>query len=193
MSLRFLANAAFYYRLATVYSASEIVMDIEITPLAKDLYQDLFKFEQYNWDYFAQTIGARPDSYRHYDSFVGTQNDILQQQAKSDIAFYLIYQRGKLVGRINLRDISSSEANLGYRICQSACGKGIATAAVGNMLTIAPQLGIKRIHAVVSETNPASEKVLLKNGFEYSYTENDAVSLNDTMINIRHFYKLIAD
>ncbi|SUD92015.1 GNAT family N-acetyltransferase [Psychrobacter phenylpyruvicus] len=167
-------------------------MEIEVTPLAKNSYQDLFKFEQDNWDYFAQIVGARPDSYRNYDSFVRTQNDILQQQAKGDIAFYLIYQQSKLVGRINLRDIRSAEANLGYRICQSAGGKGIATLAVDKIINIAPQLEIKRINAIVSETNPASEKVLLKNGFEYSQTENEAVSLNDTMINIKHFYKLLA-
>lgn len=166
-------------------------MDIKITPLAKNSYQDLFKFEQDNWDYFSGIVGARPDSYRNYDSFVRVQNDILQQQAKGDIAFYLIYQQDKLVGRINLRDIRNGKANLGYRICQSASGIGIATLAVDKIVNIAPQLAIKRINAVVSETNPASEKVLLKNGFQYSHTENNAVMLNDIMINIRHFYKLL--
>lgn len=167
-------------------------MDIEVKPLSKNVYQDLFKFEHHNWDYFAQTVGVRPDIYRNYDSFVLAQNDTLQEQAEGDIAFYVIYQQDKLVGRINLRDISSSSANLGYRICQSAVGKGIATLAVKRVIDIAPQIGIKRIHAVVLENNPASEKVLLKNGFEYSHTENDAVSLNDTINTIKHFYKLVA-
>lgn len=103
----------------------------------------------------------------------------------------MIYQQDKLVGRINLRDIRNGKANLGYRICQSASGIGIATLTVDKIINIAPQLAIKRINAVVSETNPASEKVLLKNGFQYSHTENNAVMLNDIMINIRHFYKLL--
>ena len=167
------------------------IMDIKIIPLSKNAYQDLFKFEQYNWNYFTQTVGERPDSYRNYNSFICTQNDILQEQAKGDIAFYVIYQQDKLVGRINLRDIRSSKANLGYRICQSAVGKGIATLAVKKIIAIAIQIGIKQINAVVSETNPASEKILLKNGFEYSHAENEAVSLNDIMISIKHFYKLL--
>lgn len=166
-------------------------MDIEVIPLSENVYQDLFKFEQYNWNYFAQKVGERPDSYRHYDSFISDQEDVLQEQAKGGIAFYVIYQHDKLVGRINLRDISNSNASLGYRICQSEGGKGIATLAVKKIIAVAIQIGIKRINAVVSETNSASEKVLLKNGFKYSHTENEAVNLNDTMISVKHFYKLL--
>ena len=45
--------------------------------------------------------------------------------------------------------------------------------------------------SVVSETNSASEKILRKNEFKYSHTEYDAVYLNDTIINLKHFYKLL--
>ena len=166
-------------------------MNLTVIPLSKKVYQDLFEFEQYNWDYFAQTVGSRPDTYRQYDSFVCAQEDVLQEQADGDIAFYVIYQQDKLVGRVNLRDIRNNNASLGYRICQSAAGKGIATFAVKKIIDIATQMGLKQIHAVVSETNYASEKILRKNEFEYSYTEYDTVSLNDTMINLKHFYKLL--
>lgn len=167
-------------------------MAITIIPLSENAYKDLFEFEQYNWDYFADTIGARPATYRDYDSFVLAQEEILQEQANGDIAFYLIYLEGKLVGRINLRNIKSGYASLGYRICQSSVGKGIATSALKEIVAVAVPLDIKRINAMVSETNAASEKVLLKNDFNYSHTENKAVCLNGKRINIKHFYKIIA-
>ncbi|MEN6669164.1 GNAT family N-acetyltransferase [Psychrobacter sp. B38] len=166
-------------------------MNITVVPLSEKVYQDLFSFEQYNWDYFAQTVGARPDTYRYYESFLCAQEDLLQEQANGDIAFFVIYQQDKLIGRINLRDIRDNNASLGYRICQSAVGKGIATLAVKKIIDIAIQMGIKRINAVVLETNYSSEKVLRKNEFEYSHTEDGDKSLNATIINLKHFYKLI--
>lgn len=167
-------------------------MDITVIPLSEKVYQDLFEFEQYNWDYFAQTVGARPDTYRHYDGFLHVQKDILQEQADGQIAFFVIYQQDKLIGRINLRDIRNNSASLGYRICQSAVGKGVATLAVKKIIDIARQMGIKRMNAVVLETNAPSEKVLRKNGFEYLPTKNDVRRLNDTCIPLKHFYKQIA-
>lgn len=75
-------------------------------------------------------MGAKPDTYRHYDSFLRTQNDILQEQADGSVALYVIYRQDKLVGRVNLRDIRANNASLGDRIRQSAVGKGVAIFAV---------------------------------------------------------------
>ena len=75
-------------------------------------------------------MGARPDIYRHYDSFLRTQDDILQEHADGSVALYIIYQQDKLVGRVNLRAIRDNNASLGDRIWQSAVGKGLATFAV---------------------------------------------------------------
>lgn len=165
--------------------------DLTIKPLSANDYEALFDFEQRNWDYFKQAVGARPDTYRKYDSFCDVQSEIMQKQADGTIAFYLIYQEDKVVGRINLRDIQKGCANLGYRICESVIRQGIASFAVKQILQIAKQRGVTRLNAQVADTNLASEKVLHKNGFKYSHTEVEAVSLNDTMINLKHFYKMI--
>lgn len=73
------------------------------------------------------------------------------------------------VGNIGLHpkdDIYRASAELGYFISEEFWGRGIASAAIGQMVTYGfNKLNLVRIEAGVFHVNPASMKVLEKNGF----------------------------
>lgn len=74
-----------------------------------------------------------------------------------------------VVGRINLNTIvrgASQSASLGYWLAEAAGGRGIATAAVRDIVRIAfGELGLHRIQADTLVHNGASQRVLERNGF----------------------------
>jgi len=76
---------------------------------------------------------------------------------------------GAVVGRINLNTIvrgASQSASLGYWLAQAAGGRGIATAAVREIVRVAfGELGLHRIQADTLVHNGASQRVLERNGF----------------------------
>jgi [ribosomal protein S5]-alanine N-acetyltransferase len=82
----------------------------------------------------------------------------------------VIEEDGRIVGRITLSGIergAAQSADLGYWVAQDANGRGIATTAVALMIDIA--FGDLRLHRVQAGTllhNEASQKVLIRNGFE---------------------------
>lgn len=167
----------------------------EIQPLSMTHYSDLFDFEQRNWDYFTQFIPARPESYRDYESFCHAQNMLLMEQSAGKIAFFVLYDKAheekqsrKIIARVNLRDISKGTASLGYRMCESVIGKGVATECVSQIIVQAKKLKLHRLNAVVLLNNPASKRVLIKSGFEYSHTEKNAYEFKGEWLEAEHFF-----
>lgn len=75
----------------------------------------------------------------------------------------------RMAGRVNLNNIVQGafrSADLGYWVGQSDTGHGVATAAVGAILTIAfDELGLHRVQAGTLLHNGASQRVLERNGF----------------------------
>jgi len=83
---------------------------------------------------------------------------------------YVITDRdGAVVGRVNLNTIvrgAFQSASLGYWIAEAAGGRGIATAAVRDIIRVAfTELRLHRIQADTLEHNVASQRVLARNGF----------------------------
>lgn len=80
-----------------------------------------------------------------------------------------IMHNGELVGTLGIfpqDDVYQKSAELGYLIGEDYWGKGIGTQAIKMICDWAfAECDINRIFASVFETNPASMKVLLKNGF----------------------------
>jgi ribosomal-protein-alanine N-acetyltransferase len=74
-----------------------------------------------------------------------------------------------VVGRVNLNNIvrgAAQSANLGYWLAAAAGGRGIATAAVRDVVRLAfTDLGLHRIQADTLVSNGASQRVLERNGF----------------------------
>ncbi|MGZ4638152.1 MAG: GNAT family N-acetyltransferase [Actinomycetes bacterium] len=72
---------------------------------------------------------------------------------------------GAVLGRVNLADVADGEASLGYRVAEHAAAGGVATSAVRETLGVAAALGLRRVTAMTTVTNVASQTVLTRNGF----------------------------
>ena len=94
----------------------------------------------------------------------------LLEQAAGAAHYFVVRERGAVVGRVDLTDVTTSGADvvatLGYRVAQGSTGRGVGTAAVGITLDVAArELGVTRVVAVTEVANLASQKVLSRNGF----------------------------
>lgn len=138
-------------------------------PALADL-EDLLAFELENRAWFEARINARPADYYSREG-VARAIEAAMDDALHDRAYqYLVKtDEGALVGRVNLSGVKRAHfhcATLGYRIAESAGGRGYASAAVGEVLKRAfSELGLMRIEADASVANPASCRVLERNGF----------------------------
>jgi ribosomal-protein-alanine N-acetyltransferase len=85
------------------------------------------------------------------------------------LPFVIVDNDGAFVGRINLNTIvrgAAQSASLGYWLAQAAGGRGVATAAVRDIVRVAfAELGLHRIQADTLVDNEASQRVLKRNGF----------------------------
>lgn len=121
----------------------------------------LLAFELENRAYFVKSISDRGDAY--FEEFDERLADLL---AADDGAYYVqVDEDGSVLGRFNLYFAGGGVANLGYRVAESAAGRGVATNSVREMCEVAAQRGLKTLRAATSLDNVASQKVLKKNGF----------------------------
>lgn len=131
--------------------------------------EPLLKFELENRQWFERHIDARsPDFY----SFEGVTEHIASYL--SGLAdgtwhpFVIEDSEGHIIGRANLKeiDIVKRSAEVGYRIAESACGQGLATLAVRELIQEARlRWNLTRLVANVYAENISSAKVLQRCGF----------------------------
>jgi ribosomal-protein-alanine N-acetyltransferase len=145
------------------------MMDIYIDRLNERDAQALFAFECNNRRFFEQTVPGRGDDYYSFGTFGIRHKELLKEQEEAISSFYLIKDgSGIIVGRINLVDIDpiKGTAHAGYRIGEAFTQKGIANEALKLLVKLAPDLNVMQIQAKTTSDNIASQKVLVKNGFE---------------------------
>jgi ribosomal-protein-alanine N-acetyltransferase len=125
----------------------------------------LLVFERENREYFAASIPDRGDQY--FAEFAARHAQLLEWQAAGTDYFHvLVTDTGEIVGRVNLVEVKDASAELGYRIAQAAAGQGLATAAVAEVRELAATTyGLTSLRAKVTLDNPASHRVLERNGF----------------------------
>lgn len=122
-----------------------------------------------NRDYFRTGEPKRPDAYYTPD----VQLRIIEQAAESrrtgTALMFVIEEDGQLVGRINLNSLirgAFQSASVGYLLDQHMTGRGIATAALRQVIDIAfSELNLHRLQAETLTDNPASQAVLRRCGF----------------------------
>jgi len=94
----------------------------------------------------------------------------LERLEREDKRGFAILDDGQIAGTVTLSNVVRGplqSANLGYWIAERANGKGLATAAVGELIPIAfGELGLHRLEAGTLVDNVGSQRVLEKNGFE---------------------------
>lgn len=122
-------------------------------------------FERENRTHFAPTVGDRGEDY--FDRFQHHHQARLAEQVAGTGAYYVVLDHTTAVmARINLVIDGADIAELGYRVAPRAAGRGLATAAVGEVSRIAQNvLGLRGLEAATSVDNVASQRVLLKAGF----------------------------
>jgi ribosomal-protein-alanine N-acetyltransferase len=124
----------------------------------------LLAFEQENRTYFAASISDRGDDY--FTHFAKRHEALLAEQDAGVCHFHVVLIDGELLGRVNLVDVTDGSAELGFRIAQKAAGKGLATAAVREVATLATTAyELTTLRAAAAITNIGSRTVLTRTGF----------------------------
>ncbi|MBV8604225.1 MAG: GNAT family N-acetyltransferase [Pelomonas sp.] len=131
---------------------------------------ELLQFETANRAFFEARVNSRPAAYYSPEG-VAAAIETAARDAASDQGYqYLVRDAaGALVARVNLvrvRRAHFHSAELGYRVAEAACGRGVASAAVRELLALAfGPLRLQRVEANARAENLASCRVLECNGF----------------------------
>ncbi len=99
----------------------------------------------------------------------GLEQALTEYAAGRHVPWGIADQEGQLVGRININDIvrgAFQSGHLGYWVSEDANGRGVASSAVAEVLTLAfGTLGLHRLQAGTLRHNLGSQRVLERNGF----------------------------
>jgi [ribosomal protein S5]-alanine N-acetyltransferase len=114
---------------------------------------------------------VRPESYFTVEGQVEAVADSLRRWAEGTMAPHVILDdAGGVVGRINLNNIVRGpfqSASVGYWLDEAAGGRGLATAAVAEVVGVAfGTLGLHRVEAGTVPENVRSQAVLRRNRFK---------------------------
>lgn len=123
-------------------------------------------FERAHRAHFARTVPDRGDAYFTPAGFAARHAALLAEQDAGVCHFHVALENGTLVARVNLVDVADGSAELGYRVGADATGRGVATAAVAGICRLAARsYGLTTLTAATTLDNPASLRVLTRNGF----------------------------
>jgi ribosomal-protein-alanine N-acetyltransferase len=137
----------------------------ELELLRADHADALLDFEIANRAFFATSISDRGDDY--FEHFPDRHAAMLSDQEAGLGAYYVLVDDDRsILGRFNLALGDDGVATLGYRVAGRVAGRGVATAAVGEVCSVAAvRRGVRTLRAATSYANVASQRVLLNNGF----------------------------
>jgi RimJ/RimL family protein N-acetyltransferase len=146
---------------------------VSVERLRTDHAPALLKFERENRTYFARSIPDRGDDY--FTHFADRHQALLREQSDGVCHFHVITtDDGEILGRVNLVDVVDGSAELGFRIAEKATGRGLATASVREVLTLAATTyALTTVRAAAATTNIGSRTVLTRTGFTPTGEEID--------------------
>ncbi|MFE6870055.1 GNAT family N-acetyltransferase [Kitasatospora sp. NPDC057692] len=124
-------------------------------------------FERENREWFARSVPDRGDAYFTAAGFAARHRELLAEQDGGTCHFHVVLDSGgRIAGRVNLVDAAGGSAELGYRVGESAAGRGVARAAVRLVCELAATAyGLNELTAVTTVDNAASRAVLARTGF----------------------------
>ena len=112
----------------------------------------------------------------------------LSSRARGEAAVYLIAAEQSFVGTISLNSIEAGSATVGYWLAADQQKKGIMTAALRQLVTIAMDtLKLTSLRLDVLNGNTASTNVALRCGFRRLHTLDDGTVLHGKIVT-RHVY-----
>ena len=129
----------------------------------------LLRFELEHRAYFEQWVNARAPSFYSGEGVAAAIAAAAAAWAAGQAFQYLVVEDDRIVGRINLTAVRRAHyqcADLGYRIGERDCGRGVASRSVALCLDQAfGTHGLRRVEANARPENPGSIHVLERNGF----------------------------
>ncbi|WP_426071076.1 GNAT family N-acetyltransferase [Janthinobacterium sp. DSP2-3-3] len=130
----------------------------------------LLAFEQANRAWFERHIDPRPDDFYSIEGIQAHVAQFLGEHQQGRLhPCVIVDEHGELIGRANLKDINRKQgvAEVGYRIGELQAGKGLATAALRHLITLAQdEWRLASLCAYAIDGNVASMRVLERCGFE---------------------------
>jgi [ribosomal protein S5]-alanine N-acetyltransferase len=139
----------------------------------------------------------RPDSFWTLDGQRRHLDSLMQEQEEGTLLACAMQRDDLVVGCAMLNTIvygSLCSANLGYWVDVAEVGRGLASAAVGALCRIADQdLDLHRIQASTNPANVASQRVLIKNGFEQFGTARNFLHINGRWQDSQLFQRILND
>jgi len=147
--------------------------------LNKSHADQLLAFEMENRAFFESVIAPREEVFYSPTGALEHIENLLHLNSQSLAYPYVLVQNGSIIARANIKEMQSDDvAEIGYRVGKTHVGKGVGSLCVAHLVNAGINLGLKQLSAFVINNNPASEKVLLKNGFRLNlYIPNGFVHL----------------
>ncbi len=143
-----------------------------------------------NFHVWLQLRNVFPHPYTLYDAV----NFIEQARAGNfGKAYKITYQQtfAGLIGLVPQPDVYQRSHEIGYWLGEPYWGKGIATEAVRQLVEIGfADATLVRIYAGIFSSNPASMRVLAKNGFVLEGISRQAIYKNGRLLD-EHRYALV--
>ena len=137
-----------------------------IRPLTPADAEELAALYAANREFLAPFEPERPEAF----FTAAGQRERLAAPPQGEDRRYAILDGGAIAGTISLTNVvrgAFRSANTGYWVDAGRNGRGLATAAVGELLGAAfGELGLHRVEAGTLLDNAASQRVLERNGFE---------------------------
>lgn len=154
----------------------------------------MLAFELKNKDFFSALIAPRPDDVFSEAGMSEYVRELLFEHQLGKAHPCVIMDASGMIGRANLWQIDrqSCSAYVGYRVAEHRQGEGIATQALRHLIQCADhQLGLNTLKANVLDNNPASARVLEKQGFTVSGRTEQFLELNGQSLGCQHFQRCL--
>ena len=164
-----------------------------IRPLRVEDAEELAALYDANREFLASNEPVRPPGFFTPDG----QRERIAERAADGFHQFAILDGDAIAGTINLfhvlREVLQS-GTIGYWVDRSRNGRGLATAAVGEILSYAfDELALHRIEAATLVDNLPSQRVLGKNGFERIGLARRFLRIDDEWRDFLLFQKLADD
>ena len=128
----------------------------------------LFSFEVENRDYFETLIESRGHNFYRRPVILAHIRDLMSDYEAGEKLSCLVIKDQDVFARANIKCIDDvkASAEVGYRVAANKAGQGVASFALAGLIQLAKdQLALKSLTAWVMSNNPASARVLEKQGF----------------------------
>ncbi|MGP3918749.1 GNAT family N-acetyltransferase [Nonomuraea sp. 10N515B] len=150
--------------------AVSLIDDVVLRLVTKQDAEAMLRAYVRNRDHLRPWEPRRPEEFFTLRGQARRLEDVLEQQAAGRTVPWVLADGDEIVGRMTLNTIVRGpwlSADLGYWIDARYTGRGLASRAVVEVCRMADQdLGLHRIAAATVLDNAASQRVLLKCGFE---------------------------